>query len=274
MKYFCTLSIIAALVAGLVIAAQSSSLLFKDTFDVSAYSTNLDFENNLRQSGSIGPLTYSKTSWIVGLPDYEWWIHLGDPVHPGTLFFNESWGEYAGMLHASPNHNFIDSTKLRIEVEINPNLGGDPAFHWAGLIFGADSAKNNPLDPGVMGVTLTRDGGYNVWDNGAFVLGGVLAGHQPGTAMHLVIDTDLPAWDGSLGTVNISLDGVSILSNYQRGFTHNYLSMAVLGFRRDNAGQDFTFDNLTVTDMVPEPGSVYVTAIGLAGLLIKRRRIK
>ena len=37
----------------------TNELIFRDTFDVSAQSNDVNFENNLRQNGNAAPLTYA-----------------------------------------------------------------------------------------------------------------------------------------------------------------------------------------------------------------------
>ncbi len=113
-----------------------ASLTFLDTFDVSAQTTDLNFENSVRQSGSAAPVTYSQ-DWVNqnGLNlDPSWW-QLGVPGYEGSLYLNgvgNPNGPGGVGVSTTANHNFIDSTNFTIDFDItpfsDPNAGG-----WAGV---------------------------------------------------------------------------------------------------------------------------------------------
>src|SRR2546428_4787577 len=112
----------------------TNELMFRDTFDVSAQSNDINFENNLRQRGNAAPLTYSENAATDDL------TQVGSPDAPGRLRLRSN-------SYVSPNHNFIEGGRFTIEFDVDPGIDDDPGDglspDWCGVVFG--STTQNPF---------------------------------------------------------------------------------------------------------------------------------
>src|ERR1051326_1057655 len=105
----------------------TNELIFRDTFDVSAQNNDINFENNLRQSGAAGVLTYSENAASDDL------TQVGSPDAPGRLRLQSN-------SDVSTNQNFIEGGPFAIEFDLDPGIDdtGDPlSGDWCGVVFGS-----------------------------------------------------------------------------------------------------------------------------------------
>ena len=123
-----------------------AGLIFLDTFNVSAQTTNLSFENTIRQSGPAAPVAYLQ-EWVNqnGLTvDPAWW-QLGVPGYEGSLYLNgvgNPNGPGGVGVSTTPNHSFVESTNFIVDFDITP-FSDPSAGGWAGIKI-LDSKIMNP----------------------------------------------------------------------------------------------------------------------------------
>src|SRR5438876_11669518 len=94
-------------------ATVTNELMFRDTFDVSTQSNDINFENNLRQSGNAAPLTYSENAATDDL------TQVGSPDAPGRL---RLWPN----TYVSPKHNYSERCRVTIEFAVAPGIDDGP----------------------------------------------------------------------------------------------------------------------------------------------------
>lgn len=220
-------------------------LIFKDTFDVSAESDDINFENDKRQSGSAAPLTYAENAPADEL------TQLSTADAPGRL-------RLASPSYVSPNHNFTEGSQVIIEFDVDPGFDDDPSdglsSDWCGVVFGASSQNPFIFSSDGMGILFRNSGAIEVWETQA--QGPIYSG--PGD---VTIPTDRPfrvriemeaaGFTGAPATVKLFIDGQqarldrnSLEHVKQTGFRNNYITLQGLGFPGPWA---HAFDNLTVS---------------------------
>src|SRR5688500_11689205 len=132
-------------------------LLFKDTFDVSGPTTDLSAESATRQSGTLAPLTFTRTGAEEG-------VRLGADDAPGMLRLSNG--------NIALDHNFTEGGEFNIEFDLNPGVDDSTSTDWVAIIFGA-TGKNpfvNASDG--MGILFRNNGQIEVWDGGTRIFGG------------------------------------------------------------------------------------------------------
>ncbi len=268
-----TLAVVFVLLTGAG-SAQAQQLLFSDNFyhgSGYSYDINLNYASSSRQSGSVGRLTYQERGETRPGQPADGATILSHPWEdPATLnlFTNALWGDPFAYPWVSPNHNFTEGGRLRVEFDVDP-LGPNsvPAAHFAGIVIGT-SVQGAYIVPGSgqfgtatsqgVGITLTDDGVWAVYeDNNPIPLAtGAVANAHSGY-YHVAIGLDTPAFDGSPARVSLSIDGQQIHSHIRaNGFTSNFVTLA--GGGAGSPYQVHIFDNLRVTrnGVVAAPGSI------------------
>src|SRR6266513_255445 len=126
----------------------TNELIFRDTFDVSAQSNDINFENNLRQSGNAAPLTYSENAPTDDL------TQVGAPDAPGRLRLQSN-------SYVSPAHNFSEGCQFTIEFDVDPGIDdtGDPlSSDWCGVVFGSSSQNRFIFSSDGLGILFRNSG--------------------------------------------------------------------------------------------------------------------
>src|SRR5688572_3449254 len=222
----------------------STEVVFQDTFNTSAGSWDVNFENNLRQTGTAAPLTYTEPAANAAGGAADEFTTVND-MAPGQLSIqNVGTG-------VSPNYNFIDGPEFTIEFDVTPGAdfpaGSD---NWASIAFGA-SSRNAFVNGGDgMGILFRNDGRIEVWDGGTRVTGSSFENAFTVAPLRVKIDAITSDFHGgSPATVRMSVNGTPVqigASTMEHvkaaGFRGNYITLAGVG-----ADLVHAFDNLKVT---------------------------
>jgi len=157
---------------------------------------------------------------------------------------------------------------------------GYAGFHWYGYQ-GASSWVNGQWSDGYLypaALNQPVSGTNSIWSNGGFNLNFSLVSGGTFTFNSVWLAS---AWAGpQTQTVNGYLNGVVVQSstvNLSGGgmqkFTFDFVGVDGVDF--STAGYNMVVDDITVNGVVvPEPSSVALIAVGLAGLLVTSRRRK
>jgi len=279
------------------VAQAQYTPVWYDSFDVSMATNKVSFEynNGTRQGGVIAPIGYQQSPsggnyhhQVLGSPGPL--MLVGDVV-TSTLTVGQ----------VSPQYNFNSTVAggvpKQISFSMDLNATTSAQYTWAGISIGASALLTgvgtsvNNLDATAphFGVQFIEDGAFG---NGNFIQfydGSSLVGNLiPFTAggagvfnVALNIDdpTDGNPWNGVGSTVIDLFVNGNLINSYTKGgggYTDNY--MTLVGGWGYNNGTGYTtatttFDNLLVeVAPVPEPATIALAGLGLAGLLIFRRR--
>ncbi|MHB9035883.1 MAG: glycoside hydrolase 5 family protein [Armatimonadota bacterium] len=213
--------------------AHADDLLFRDMCwtDNTGSNNNINYLSSNRfyggEAGSMGsyaefPSTASGT--------WDACTHVSDPSYPGMLITQLTKNAAApSCVYLRLGSNITHSTSVRIQGTTWPNINnvassGGPLTSW--ITFGnSDSTYVGFSSGGVMTLRLERNGAYVIKKNNwtTSVTSGTLSGFTAGDPIDFQIDIDVPNWNGSLGTVNIYLNGTHVLTNYSIGFNGNYV---------------------------------------------------
>lgn len=193
-------ALLAAGVACSTLAQMSPEVVFRDTFDVSAYSTDINFENNLRQTGTAAPLTYSAS--VSGDP--AGLIELGSGDSPG-------WLRCTSTAVFSPNHNFVEGGEFTIEFDVDPGVNdmGEPlSGDWFAIVFGANAQNYFVNASDGIGVLFRNNGQIQVFDGGTSIYGGsgdvTIPTDRP---FHVKVEVSTADFRSSPATVRMFIDG-------------------------------------------------------------------
>ena len=127
----------------------TNEIVFRDTFDVSSQSNDINLENSLRQSGNAAPLTYAANNGSnPGL------IQLNNPDSPGRLRLNANGS--LNLVSVSPNHNFTEGGEFTIEFDVDPGINDADSSSpdWAAVVFGATRQNVSVNGSDGMGILL------------------------------------------------------------------------------------------------------------------------
>ena len=228
--------------------------VFLDTFNVSADSTNLDFEMSERQSGSAAPVGYASLAVnLVGNPLDPKWFQVGAPDADGWLRLGGQ-GTANAFPGGSPSvmvqHSFIESEHFLMEFDI-VGYTDTAAGGWAGTKFLDSTGTPQFLNGGDgFGFEFTGDGSGMVFD-GQNSFGSFPAGSfDPGATNHLSFEVVTGGWDGSTKgntTISVATNGqpmatYTIHHNYKGNYVSLYYALPSVG--HPNVCK---FDNLKVT---------------------------
>ena len=225
-------------------------VLFQDNFNVSAMSSDVNFENNLgRQNGSaVGALSYSERPDTAAGGLLDDFTQLNTPDAPGKLVLN-----ITDFVWVSPNYNFADGSDSTLEFKVNPganNPNRDNA-NWAAVVFGASGKGNSVNASDGMGILFRNDGRIQIFDGNVAVYASDFTNALPAGDLNVRIEAQTANFKGiSPATVTMFVNGTQVQIgggtniNYvkQTGFRGNYLTF-------EGIGNDLihTFDDLRVS---------------------------
>jgi len=246
---------------------SSNTLLFLDTFTVSANSWDVNFEYDAvgRQSGTLGPLTYTQVPATgAGVDGFEYTHQVGHSENTGALKLLAVGYSWDAQGRVSPDYNFNVAGTTRISLDVIPGT-----TDWQAINLGAGSSGRNLgiLDGGSAFGILFKPGGIYETFNGGSGLGSGTYSATPGTNSILIeiSDTDGNPWDGVGATIiDCYADGSFIpFFSYTNssGYTDNYITLQAFG----NYGSGFV-DNLSVSVLTASPpAQPLISSVSLSG---------
>ena len=285
---------LAALVAAILpasVAQAQYTAVWTDNFNVSMTTnkTSFEYNNGIRQTGAIAPAGYTQSPAGGN-------YHHQVTFPSGTLLLEgDTVNQYTSI---QPQYSFEGSifgsqiVGKKISFSLDLNATTSAGYTAAGISLGSGVGLNL-LDAATthFGVKFVEDGptGFGAgnfiqfWDGSTLVanLLSFTAGGAGAFGVELLIDdlTDGNPWDGvGSTTIDLYVNG-TFISGYTKGgggYSDDYLTL--VGERGFTTGPGLvsathTFDNLTVyAAPVPEPATIALAGLGLAGLLIYRRR--
>ena len=237
-------------------AQLAPQLIFRDTFDTSANSLDVNFQNNLgRQSGSAGVLTYAEAPATAPGGAQNAASQINNADSPGHLRLNPN--PTAGVVSISPNHNFIEGGQFSIEFDVDAGLN-DPdgaSSDWAAVVFGASSQNAFVNGSDGMGILFRHNGDIEVWDGATSIYGGSgdFPGGVPKDQIHIRIEVTTGNFlGGSPATIIMFINGEEVRLNpasleYVKagGFRANYVTLE--GYAAAPGSWVDTFDNFSIT---------------------------
>lgn len=231
-------ALVALLGMGLVAQVQGETVLFSDTFNVSANSTDVNYQNtNGRQSGgTLGILSYAEGG------SFDWCAQVGNGVVPNGLLLAA--GSHALRKgYVSPNHNFTENPGTGgvffVRFKVDPVLAVSPnqtPTLWVGLALGTSEAKRtsfvNATDG--FGILFRGNGNFSAFD-GSTQIGSDSTYTTDTNGFHavevrIVGPVDGNPWDGTNGTAIAVFDhGKSTpFFCYRKvgiGYTNNWITL-------------------------------------------------
>lgn len=254
--------------AGSAWAAPLSVVVLEDNYNTSVESVDFNFEiNTARQAGLVAGTSYSEDPLSAGPGGGDILTQVGVAGGNAVILVEADLG--APSIWVSPDHNFVESPKFRINASLAPVITGVNPNDWLALTFGSANQGDFVLDPGNVSLLLTGSGAVQVFDNGGLVANTAV----PDLTFHNVeIDVVAPSF-GVDAVVNITVDNIPVLSNYTRtgGFTDNFVTVSGFDTAGDFEATTHLFDNLVIS--VPEPGcGLWGWALCAGGAFAHRRR--
>jgi len=239
--------------------------VFLDTFNVSADSTNLDFEIAQRQSGSAAPVGYASLAVnLVGNPLDPKWFQVGAPDANGWLRLGGE-GTANAFPGGSPSvmvkHSFIESKHFLMEYDI-VGYTDTAAGGWAGIKLLDSTGTPQFLNGGDgFGFMFSGDGSGLVFDGGNQNSSFPSGTFDSTATNHISFEVVTAGWDGSskgqtilsLVTNGQPMGAYKINHNYNGNYISLYYALPAVG--HPNVCE---FDNLKVT-IAP---SAYANATG------------
>lgn len=274
------LAAVATTLLPLSASVAHAEVLFYDGYEVSAQSNNIDFENNLRQTGTVGTLTYAQSPAFGSGTD--WQSQVGNNGVPGGLLIVS--GGPGGNTLVSPNHNFDSmpggASALQIAFDLamtNPN-----GYQTTGFSVGSSSVLTPDYSSATSNFCIRFVGAgtnaFQFFDGGTQVGPNYFpSGVNLTTGASILLDifdmADNSPWDGvGSTTINVSVNG-SFMGGFTKtggGYTDNFITMMGLQSAGDVGIGINRFDNLSFS-AVPEPTSALAGLLVAAGLLRRRR---
>lgn len=232
---------------GTSMAQSEAQLMFKDTFDVSEASDDVNFENDTRQSGALAPLTYtSTTDWSTIL------TQVGQADAPNELMLTAD----SGTAMVSPDHNFTEGSTFSIDFDmdcLSNDTDSPRATDWAAVAFGKSDQNSFVNTSGGMGILFRSDGRIQVFDGSTVVYGGSGDVTIPTNGLfHVRLEVTSEGFGGFAATVKLFIDGIqarmddnSLEHVVSAGFDNNYITL--MGYAASGNHWVDIFDNLEIS---------------------------
>jgi hypothetical protein len=245
--------------AAATLTVRPAQLLFADSFNISTSSAGVNVAYDIgRQSGSLAPTHYDDDFANQAPPGS---LLLNTPAAPGQLQIQTT--------RVSPNHNFVEANRFRIEFDLNVGIDDDAApsgDYWAAIVLGTAQPNAYVQSPDGFGILFRNAGWLAVFDGPNFAMGEApmvgLPTPLPLGQFHVRLDVTTTDFQNSPASIALFINGQQVqISNgtgkeytKQSGFTGNFLT--VLGSTDPNlTPRSHAFDNLTVTafSLLPPP---------------------
>jgi len=232
---------------GTSMAQSQAQLMFKDTFDVTEASDDVNSENTTRQSGALAPLTYTSTT--------DWstiFTQVGQSDAPNELKLTAG----SGTAMVSPDHNFTEGSTFSIDFDMDSgaNDTGSPRNDdWAAIAFGKSSQNVFVNTSEGMGILFRSDGRIQVFEGGSSVYGGSGDVTIPTNGLfHVRIEASSEGFGGFSSTVKLFINGTqarldnnSLEHVVSGGFNNNYITL--MGYAASGNQWVDLFDNLEIS---------------------------
>ncbi len=225
--------------------AQQRTLLFKDTFNTTTPSDDINALAGASQSGPLAPLTYTSTA--DGVTNLS---QIGQPDAPNQLKLTAG----NGVVMVSPDHNFTEGSNFSIDFDVDPGVNdtADSSTDWAAIIFGAGNETMSVNASDGMGILFRDNGALQVFDGAASVYAGTGDLTIPTNGLfHVHLEVAAAGFAGSPATVKLFINGqqarlsASSLEYYRpAGFDNNFITLA--GYAAAGNQWVDVFDNLEV----------------------------
>jgi hypothetical protein len=218
-------------------------LLFKDTFETSDTSFDINFEvNGARQTGTAKNTAYSEPEATAagGVQDEQTVVNA--PAYPGKLWIID---QGAGV---SPRRNFNDGPEFYIEAEVNPgaNVTDHSSDNWSAIVFGTRTPNSFVISADGFGILFRNNGAIEVWDAGNKVFSSA-TGVLPEPPFKVRIDSKAVNFAGAPATISLQVNGQAMpltatSATYVKtaGFFGNYVTLEGTGGGLDHVFDDFT----------------------------------
>lgn len=228
-----------------------SEVLFRDTFDVSAGTLDINAENSGgRQTGTAGILSYTERADTAAdglLDDYT---QITQDQGPGQLSLQS-----LDLTWAGPDYNFIAGGRFTIGFDVNPSVldPGRTTDDWAAVVFGALGPGRWVNGSEGIGMLFRSNGGIQVFD-GTTAVYNAPAGELPEGEFRVQIDVDTPDFSGRWpAEVTLSVNGNpvaigargAIAYTKPTGFRANYVTLE--GYAAAGNQWTYTFDDLEIS---------------------------
>lgn len=279
------LAAITAIGSGIAAMPASAGLLFSDNFTGTDHTNNAGNDPNFnlagRQGGSLATIHYTTNGGNVQVGND---VTLRTP--PGPVDGDYLLTAFNGKI--SPDQNFngvLSQGGLQVSFKVSPELNPN-STDWSEINLGAASADRLAgVNQGVthLGILFRSNGGLQAFDGGTNVAPGGEGSYGPtglggnqnafyAIRITMTDPTDGNPFDG-VGQTDVNVyselvnGGTTPVFTYSKtggGYTDNFLTFSSIHIGG--------FDDLTVTQGVPEPTSFALCLMG--GLAILSRRGK
>ena len=266
------------------ISAQATPYWF-DGFDVSANTSDINFETAARQGGAPAPI-----AWTANIADYH--VQMFGGGGTPLQLAGDGFGTFPAPTMASPSADFtghvageVIGKKVEVTMDAFANNTGGTYFTQSAITVAASAPLTQSGAPGggfsVVFIEDTFGGNGNfiqLWD-GSTIVGNLIpnpAGAGGGFVEIFIDDpTDGDPWDGvgetSFGVL-VNSTPVGVYSRGGGGFTSNYITLEGSDQKAGVTLATHTFDNLLVSSFpIPEPSAAVLCALGLIGMGWRRR---
>lgn len=218
-------------------------LLFKDTFNVTAANSDINFEiDTARQTGTAKNLAYSEPANTAAGGANDEQTQVSPDTYPGKLLIVDQGGG------VSPMRNFNDGPEFYIEAEINPgaNVPEQTSDNWSAIVFGTRAPNSFVISADGFGILFRNNGAIEVWDAGTRVFSSAPA-ILPAPPFKVRIDSKAVNFAGAPVTVSMKVNDQPVAltatgDTYVKtaGFFGNYITLEGTGVGLEHVFDDFT----------------------------------
>lgn len=255
-----------------------------DGFNTSASSLDINFQIGAPRQGGAG----IPTTWLSngGAADYH------DQVTSVQLLLAGDGAIANGIALASPNFNFSGLTGggeaigTKIQYVVDPGTQNAPGRYTQSAItigsatpLAASQTAGSNFSLRFVEDLFAGNGAFLQLADGNTLVGNLIAnpaGFGPMFVELFISDIDGNPWDGiGSSKIDISINGAPTFSYTKGGggYTANYITLEGSANFAGFGLETHFFDDVTVfTSAVPEPSSMALAGLGMASLLLFRRR--